>query len=98
MIFADGLPIGGQHITNDIARGLTTTFAHAERLKTLYGSSVLSALDEREIIDVPQVGEESPGFSMPGRHAGDEGPGFSNHMPKWPILGFIPRRLAECLR
>lgn len=81
LIFADGLPIGGIHITNDIARGLTTTFSHAERLKTLYGSSILSALDEREIIDVPQVGEEAPEFA--------------NHLPKSQLIQIIQPRLEE---
>ena len=32
------LPIGGVHVTNDLARGLSTPVAHAERLKTLYGN------------------------------------------------------------
>ncbi|HBM90477.1 MAG TPA: cell division protein FtsA [Rhodospirillaceae bacterium] len=83
MIFADGLPIGGEHITNDIARGLTTTFSHAERLKTLYGSAVMSPADEREIIDVPQVGEEEPEFA--------------NHLPKAHLLRIIQPRLEEIL-
>ncbi len=81
LIFCDGLPVGGLHITNDIARGLTTTFAHAERLKTLYGSSILSALDEREIIDVPQVGEEAPEFA--------------SHLPKSQLIQIIQPRLEE---
>ena len=46
-------------VTNDIARGLTTSLAHAERLKTLYGNATPSSMDEREIIDVPLVGEEA---------------------------------------
>lgn len=81
MIYSDGLPIGGIHITNDIARGLTTTYAHAERLKTLYGSAVLSPADEREVIDVPQVGEEAPEFA--------------NHVPKSHLLNIIQPRLEE---
>src|SRR3546814_10524235 len=46
------------HVTNDIARGLSTPLNHAERLKTLYGSCMASAADEREIIDVPPIGED----------------------------------------
>ncbi|WP_137390765.1 cell division protein FtsA [Rhodoligotrophos defluvii] len=57
LVFADVIPIGGHHITNDIARGLSTPIAHAERMKTLYGSSIPSALDERELLSVPLVGE-----------------------------------------
>ncbi len=81
MVFADGLPIGGAHITNDVARGLTTTLAHAERLKTLYGSAILGPTDDREIIDVPQVGEEEP------EHA--------NHVPKSHLIRIIQPRLDE---
>src|SRR6185437_90808 len=50
--------VGGSHVTNDIARGLSTPVAHAERMKTLYGSAIASTADERELITVPQVGEE----------------------------------------
>ncbi len=64
-VFAEGqllhtaqLPIGGMHVTNDIARILSTPVAHAERLKTLYGSAQSSPDDEREMLPVPLVGEE----------------------------------------
>ena len=56
MVFCDVLPVGGSHITVDVARGLTTPLAHAERMKTLHGSA-LATSDDREQIDVPQVGE-----------------------------------------
>ncbi|MDD2325418.1 MAG: cell division protein FtsA [Alphaproteobacteria bacterium] len=81
MIFCDGLALGGLHISNDVARGLTTTFSHAERLKTLYGSAMLSPADDREIIDVPQVGEEAPEFA--------------NHLPKSHLIRIIQPRLEE---
>ena len=57
LVFADVIPIGGHHITNDIARGLSTPIAHAERMKTLYGSAIPSVLDDRELLSVPLVGE-----------------------------------------
>ena len=64
-VFADGqllhtaqLPIGGLHVTKDLATGLSTTLAHAERMKTLYGNVQSSPDDEREILMVPIVGEE----------------------------------------
>lgn len=64
-VFAEGqvlhtaqLPVGGIHVTNDIARLLSTTVAHAERLKTLYGNAQSSPDDERELLPVPMVGEE----------------------------------------
>jgi cell division protein FtsA len=52
------LPIGGQHVTNDLARMLSTPVAHAERLKTLYGNAQSCKDDEREMLPVPLVGEE----------------------------------------
>ena len=36
--FSSGCHMGGQHVTNDIAHGLSTTVVHAERLKTLFGT------------------------------------------------------------
>ncbi len=64
-VFAEGqllhtaqLPVGGVHVTNDLARLLSTPVAHAERLKTLYGSTAASPDDERELLPVPLVGEE----------------------------------------
>lgn len=52
------IPVGGWQVTNDIARGLATPIAQAERLKTLHGSVMSSPDDEREQLTVPQVGEE----------------------------------------
>ena len=52
------LAVGGGHVTNDIARLLTTPVAHAERLKTLYGTAHSSSDDERELLPVPLRSEE----------------------------------------
>ncbi|MFT3987095.1 cell division protein FtsA [Aestuariivirga sp.] len=57
LAFSDVVPLGGQHITNDIARGLSTTIAHAERMKTMWGSAQALQADEREMIAVPLLGE-----------------------------------------
>ncbi len=64
-VFAEGqllhtsqLPVGGVHVTNDLARLLSTPVAHAERLKTLYGNAQTCADDDREMLPVPLVGEE----------------------------------------
>ena len=58
LVHVDSLPIGGNHITSDIARGLSTPMQHAERLKTLHGTCLPSPTDETEIISVPRVGED----------------------------------------
>ena len=76
-VFAEGqvlhtaqLPLGGMHVTNDIARGFSTSVAHAERLKALYGNCQGSPDDERELLPVPQVGEDEHQIAkMPRSHA-----------------------------
>ncbi len=42
LVHTDTIPVGGVHVTNDIARGLSTPLTHAERMKTLYGSAMPS--------------------------------------------------------
>lgn len=58
LVHTDSIAVGGVHVTNDIARGLSTPLAQAERMKTLYGSALQSSSDDREIIKVPLVGED----------------------------------------
>ena len=56
------LPLGGMHITSDLARELVTTVAHAERMKTLHGNAQSFADDERQLLTVPLVGEDEHQF------------------------------------
>jgi cell division protein FtsA len=58
LVFADSVPVGGGHVTNDIARGLSTPIAHAERMKTLYGSVIAGGTDERDMITVPPINDD----------------------------------------
>src|ERR1700746_1507516 len=81
LIFADYVPVGGCHVTNDIARGLSTPIVHAERMKTLFGSAILCSTDEREVIAVPQIGEEEEGNV--------------SHVPKSLLVGIIAPRIEE---
>src|SRR5438270_1333005 len=81
LIFADYVPVGGVHVTNDIARGLSTGVAHAERMKTLFGTAISASTDEREMIAVPQIGEEEEGHV--------------NHVPKSLLVGIIAPRIEE---
>jgi cell division protein FtsA len=62
--FADGrlqelatLPLGAHHVTQDLAFGLSTGRAQAERLKTLYGSVLVRAGDSRQHLEVPGIGD-----------------------------------------
>jgi len=53
------LPLGGDHVTNDIAVGLRTPIAEAERLKIKYGYALASRVSPDEQIEVPSIGGDS---------------------------------------
>jgi cell division protein FtsA len=57
LIAAETVPLGGIHVTNDVAQGLSTTVAHAERMKTLWGNVLPEGHSEREMLAVPMLGE-----------------------------------------
>jgi cell division protein FtsA len=57
-VHADAFALGGNHITTDLARGLTAKVVDAERIKTLHGSAIYGASDDRDMITVPPVGED----------------------------------------
>lgn len=81
LVHVDGFAVGGHHVTMDIARGLTTRVSAAERLKTLYGSAIASASDERDIVSVPQVDEDERDIP--------------NHLPKSHLVRIIKPRVEE---
>ena len=54
------LPIGGNHLTNDIATGLRTPFADAEKIKQRFGCALSSMVSRDEKIEVPSVGGRGP--------------------------------------
>lgn len=81
MVHAGCIPIGGGHVTSDIARGLSTPLAQAERLKTLYGSALSSPSDDRELLAVPVIG--------------DEAGGAQNRIPRSMLIGIVRPRLEE---
>jgi cell division protein FtsA len=57
-VHADGFALGGAHVTMDLARGLNTRIADAERIKAIYGSVLTGGSDERDMITVPPVGDD----------------------------------------
>jgi cell division protein FtsA len=54
----DAIAVGGHHVTMDIARGLSMRLEDAERLKGLAASCYDDAGSEREMITIPQVGDD----------------------------------------
>lgn len=64
VVFYDGvvvhtavIPIGGDHFTNDVAVGLKTPLAEAERIKRQFGNAVVVNIPEMNEIEVPTVGD-----------------------------------------
>jgi cell division protein FtsA len=83
LVHTDSIPVGGQHVTTDIARGLATSMPHAERMKTLYGNVIPSASDDHAVIKVPLVGEED---------SSEE-----SQVPRSMLVGIIRPRIEETL-
>jgi cell division protein FtsA len=54
------LPLGGDHISNDIAIGLRTPTADAEDIKKRYGCALTALVPAEETVDVPSVGGRKP--------------------------------------
>ena len=80
-VYFSSLAVGGNNVTNDIAYGLTTSFAHAERLKTLHGCAFLSSQDNSEMINVYPVGEEDDSLIK--------------QVPKSDLISIITPRIEE---
>lgn len=67
LLYVDGgiahtsvIPVGGNNITNDIAAGLRTPMAEADRLKRLSGCALGRMVGDEEEIEVPGVGGHPP--------------------------------------
>ena len=52
MIYADCVRLGGEHVTQDISKGLQISGAVAERIKTFHGGVVATGMDDREMIEI----------------------------------------------
>lgn len=64
--YADGrltlveqVPYGGDHITGDLAFGLSTSRHHAERIKNLFGGAQFRSCDDGTRIEVPVLGDHT---------------------------------------
>ena len=67
MVYADGaivhtsvLPLGGGHVTNDIATVLRTPLDSAEKIKRKYGCAWRGHVEDGETMEVPSVGGRGP--------------------------------------
>ncbi len=53
------IPVGGNHITNDIAAGLRTPIGAAEEIKCKFGAALASQVSSNDTIEVPSTGGRS---------------------------------------
>ncbi len=54
------LPLGGNHLTSDIAAGIRTPVTEAEKLKIAYGAATSQVVRRDEMVQVPGVGGREP--------------------------------------
>ena len=64
-VFSDGsvlhtavIPVGGNHVTNDLAIGLRTSLADAEAAKINYGHALPQLIPRDEVIDIQPIGSD----------------------------------------
>jgi cell division protein FtsA len=57
VVHAGVVPIGGDHFTNDVAVGLRTPLADADKIKRLFGCAVVTRIPEGNEIEVTSVGD-----------------------------------------
>lgn len=82
LVYAAAVPVGGHHISFDIAHALQTPLAEAERIKTLYGTMIVARSDEHEAFSYALAGEEE---------------GARGHTTKAELAGIIRPRVADIL-
>ena len=58
LLSVTALGVGGQTLTSDIARGLSTTVEAAERIKNIYGSALLGADDHEVMVPCPPMASD----------------------------------------
>jgi cell division protein FtsA len=90
-IHAATVPMGGHHITHDIAHALQTPLAEAERIKTLYGTMIPAQSDEHEVFSFALTGEEegARGRATKAQLSGVIRPRVAN------ILGLVRERMEQ---
>lgn len=83
LVHTSVIPLGGSHVTADIARGLSTPLAAAERIKVLHGCALASSISSDDEIQIPSVGEEKDSEPV--------------HITKSALAGIIQPRSEEML-
>ncbi len=58
LVFADAITVGGNHVTMDLARVLSTPVEDAERMKVLHGTALTTQLGEGEMVSIAPIGDD----------------------------------------
>jgi cell division protein FtsA len=58
LLHVETMPMGGSKATSDLAQGLGTTFAAAERMKIQHGAVGLAEVDALDMIEAPRLGPD----------------------------------------
>jgi len=82
-VHADAIPVGGNHVTLDLARGLSTRIEDAERLKVVHGSVLVDGIDSRDILAVQPMGADESEVPL--------------HIPRAVMARIIRARIDETL-
>lgn len=66
-VHADAIPVGGHHVTMDLARAFSCSVEDAERIKTMHGSVIAANCDDNDLLTIPTMGgdESDHGFQVP---------------------------------
>ena len=83
LTLVDQVPYGGDHITGDLAYGLSTSRSHAERIKNLFGSTQFRSCDDGTRIELPLLGDHA---DMP-----------TGEVPRTRITEIVRARVEEIL-
>lgn len=83
LVHVDAVPIGSDHITQDIAHCFNTSARAAEHLKVVHGSAIASLNEEEQLIDAPRFG--------------DDGNLVSSRSPRSFLTGIVRPRVEETL-
>ncbi len=82
-VHAETIPVGGHHVTMDIARGLNCRLDEAERLKVMHGSVIATSVDDRDMIQIAAMD--------------DDGAQASHTIPRSLLNRIIAARVEETL-
>lgn len=83
LVHVDAIAVGGNHVTMDIARGLSMALEDAERLKNFSAACIESSTDERDVIAIRQVGDEERDVPT--------------HVPRAQLVRIVRPRMEEVL-